>query len=396
MGLTDTKVRQAKAADKPYKLIDGNGLFLEVRTTGAKFWRYRYELPPGKESKFTIGEYPAVSLADARAARDWAREQVKAGKSPTAVRELERKRAANDAATTFKGVALEWIEACRADWSEGYAKQIEDVFAADVYPEIGDMTIRDVSAHDMLALLRKIEARGATSIVVIARQRCSSVFRYGVSTLRADTDPTAALKGALKRKAVRHHPHLTRERIPALVEKIDGYGGYLGTKLALRLLMLFFVRTAELRKAEWVEFDLDGTRLGFGCPIWSVPAERMKLRRPHLVPLSRQAVALLTELRTLSGNRTHLFPNLRNPQTVMTVTTINRALELMGYGGQFSGHGFRGTASTALHEMGYESDWIEAQLAHKIPGVRGAYNHALYLPERRKMMQDWADCVCPV
>jgi integrase len=308
---------------------------------------------------------------------------------------LERKRAANDAVTTFKGVALEWIEASRADWSDGYTKQIEDVFAADVYPEIGDMPIRDVTAHDVLAMLRKIEARGATSIVVIARQRASSVFRYAVSTLRADTDPTAALKGALKRKAVRHHPHLTRERIPALVEKIDAYGGYLGTKIALRLLLLFFTRTAELRKAEWDEFDTDGTRFGLGGPTWMVPAERMKLRRTHLVPLSRQAVDLLSELRTLSGNRTHLFPNLRNPQAVMTVTTINRALDLMGYGGQFSGHGFRGTASTALHEMGYESDWIEVQLAHKIPGVRGAYNHALYLPERRKMMQDWADLVMP-
>jgi len=393
MAITDTKVRQAKPTDKPYKLVDGNGLYLEVRPTGAKFWRYRFELPPGKESKFTIGEYPAVSLAEAREIRKWAREQVRAGISPTMARANERRLAAVDASSTFKSVATEWIEANREHWSAGHTKQIEDVFGGDVYPHIGSLPIKAVTAHDLLGLLRRIEERGANSIALLARQRCSSVFRYAITTLRAENDPTSALFGAIKRKPVRHHPHLTLEKIPELLGRIEAYGGYLGTKIALRLLLLTFVRTAELRKSEWGEFDLDGSRFSLGGPTWVIPAERMKMRKMHLVPLSRQAVAALEELRTLSGNQAHLFPNLRSPKSVMTVTTINRALELMGYGGQFSGHGFRGTASTALHEAGLNSDWIEAQLAHKVQGVRGAYNHAAHLPERREMMQTWADMV---
>jgi integrase len=393
MPITDTKVRQAKPADRAYRIPDGRGLYLEVRPSGAKFWRYRYELPPGKESTFTIGEYPATSLADARAQREWARGQVRAGVSPTVARDKARRQEAADAAATFKSVASEWIEKKRGEWTEGYAAQIETIFEADVYPEIGAMGIRSVTAADVLALLQSIEARGATTIALMARQRCSSVFRYAVSTLRADADPTAALQGALKRKPVRHHPHLTREQLPALLGKIDAYGGYMQTKIALRLLLMTFVRTGELRQAQWGEFDLDGATAGLGGPAWVVPAERMKMRRQHIVPLATQAVALLRELHPISGGQPFLFPNLRKPKACMTITTINRVLERMGFGGQFSGHGFRGTASTALHEMGYQSDHIEAQLAHADKSVRGAYNHAIYLPERRKMMQDWADVI---
>jgi len=393
MPITDVKARQAKPAERAYRLPDGRGLYLEVRPTGAKFWRYRFELPPGRESIYTIGEYPSVSVAEARSQREWARDQVRAGVNPTIARGAEQRRAAADAGETFKVVAEEWIGQNRDRWTTGYTSQLAAIFTADVYPEIGALPIRDIAAADVLAMLRQIEARGATTIALLARQRCSSVFRYAVATLRADFDPTGALQGALKRKPVRHHPHLTREQLPALLDKIEAYGGYLPTRTAMRLLLLTFVRTGELRQAEWTEFDLEGERFGLGGPAWVVPTERMKMRRPHIVPLARQAVALLDELRPITGGQRYLFPNLRSGGTCMTITTINRALERMGFGGQFSGHGFRGTASTALHEMGYPSDHIEAQLAHARSGVRAAYNHAQHLPERRTMMQAWADMV---
>lgn len=393
MPITDTKARQAKPAERAYRIPDGKGLYLEVRPTGSKFWRYRFELPPGKESIYTIGEYPSVTLAEARTQRDWARDQIKAGINPTIAREIERSRAAASASETFKSVAVEWISQNKDRWTEGYTSQLEAVFEADVYPEVGARPIRSVTAADILAVLRQIEARDAPSIALLVRQRCSSVFRYAVATLRADFDPTGALQGALKRKPVRHHPHLTREQIPALLEKMDAYGGYLPTKTAMRLLLLTFTRTGELRQAEWDEFDLEGDRFGLGGPTWLIPKERMKMRRPHIVPLARQAVDLLTELKKITGGQKYLFPNLRSGGTCMTITTINRALERMGFGGQFSGHGFRSTASTALHETGYPSDHIEAQLAHAQRGVKAAYNHALYLPERRVMLQDWADLI---
>lgn len=393
MALTDTKVRQAKPADKSYRLPDGNGLYLEVRPTGAKFWRYRFEMPPGRESIHTIGQYGDVSLADARAARDWAKAQVKAGRNPNQVKEDEKRRGMVEAAATFRAVSEEWLETAALEWSPGYADQIRDVFAADVYPQIGHMPVREILPVDVLAMLRLIEARGASTIALLARQRCSSVFRFAVATLRADMDPCATLAGALKRKPVRHHPHLTRDQIPALLGKMADYGGYLPTKAALRLLLLTFVRTGELRQAEWSEFDLSGDKIGFGWPSWVIPPTRMKMRRPHIVPLARQVVAVLTDLQAITGGQKYLFPNLRRPSTCMTITTVNRALERMGFGGQFSGHGFRGTASTALHEMGYPTDHIEAQLAHARQGVKAAYNHALYLEDRRKMMQDWADFI---
>lgn len=392
MAITDVKARQAKAMARLYRIPDGGGLYLEVRPSGAKFWRYRYELR-GKESMYTIGEYPDVTLSEARTQRDWARSQVKAGKSPTGVREIERKRAAVDAATTFRIVAEEWLEKSRHDWSIVYADQVESILEKDVYPVIGAMPISEITASDLLAMLQTIDGRGAPSIAMLARQRCSAIFCYAVSTLRAETDPTSALKGAIRRRSVRHHPHMEVPKLPKLIRAIDGYGGYLGTRTALRLLLLLFVRPGELRQAKWAEFDLDGTRLNLGGPLWEVPAERMKMRRSHLVPLSRQAVAMLEELQTLTGGREYLFPNLRDPRRCMSITTLNRVLERIGYGGQFSSHGFRATASTALHDRGYNSDHIEMQLAHADGSVRGSYNRALYLPERHAMMQDWADLI---
>lgn len=391
--LTDTKLRNSKPSEKPYKLQDGQGLFLEIRPSGSKFWRYRYWKADGKDGLYTIGEYPDVSLSDARKEREWAREQVKQGLNPTEVKKAERLTRADDNANTFESVAREWIEENKKHWSDRYAKQVEDFLGKDVFPVIGAFPIRMVKASHLLDIIRKVDKRGASSIAVLIRQWAGQIFRYAVSTDRADSDPAAVLAGALKRKPVRHNPPLSKDGIPELIKKLDGYGGYLGTKISIRLMLLTFVRTQELRLAEWIEFDLDAAE-------WRVPAVRMKMAKHmkpgevHIVPLSRQAVALLRELHMISGGRPFLFPNLRTPKSCMTGTTINRVLERLGYLGQFSGHGFRTTASTMLHELGFRPEVIEKQLAHAERNkVKAAYNHADYLLERREMMQAWADWI---
>lgn len=391
--LTDTKVRTAKPAEKPYKLQDGQGLYLDVRPSGAKIWRYRYWKADGKDGLYTVGEYPGVSLSDARKEREWARQQVKDGRNPTQVREAERLERIGDAATTFEGVSREWIEHNRAHWSAGYCAQVDKFMAADVYPSIGAFPIRTVKAPHILPIIKKVEARGAATIAVLIRQWCGQIFRYAVATSRADDDPTGALKGALKRRQVRHNPPLSRDRIPELLAKLEKYGGYIPTKIAVRIMLLTFTRTQELRLAEWREFDLDAAE-------WRIPAERMKMAKSmlpgevHIVPLSRQAVALLRELHTINGGREYLFPNLRRPKACMTATTINRVIERLGFAGEFSGHGFRSTASTYLHELGFDEKIIERQLAHAERNkVKAAYNHAEYLPQRREMMQAWSDWI---
>jgi integrase len=391
--LTDTKARNAKPAEKPYQLQDGMGLYLDVRPSGAKYWRYRYWFNPKKAGIYTIGEYPAVSLSDARREREWAREHVKQGLNPTTAKEAERLHQMGEHANTFKVVAQEWIEQNRLHWSANYMRQVETFLDKDVFPKIGSTPIRMVTSARLLAIIREVEKRGAQSIAVLIRQWSGQIFRYAIATLRADSDPSSALYGAIRRAPVRHNPPLAKDEIPRFLNLLGDYGGYRGTVIALKLMLYTFVRTVELRKAEWTEFDLEASE-------WRVPAARMKMAKKmkvgetHIVPLSRQAVALLTELKTISGGQRFLFPNLRSPKTCMTATTINQALKRMGYAGKFSGHGFRSTASTLLHEMGWRSELIERQLAHaERDKVKAAYNHAEYLPEREKMMQAWADWI---
>ena len=241
--------------------------------------------------------------------------------------------------------------------------------------------------------MKRVEKRGASTIAKLIRQWSGQIFRYAVSSGRASGDPSTALKGALKRRQVRHNPPLSKENIPVLLKKLGAYGGYISTRIAVRLMLLTFTRTQELRMAEWVEFDLEGAE-------WRIPAERMKMAKHmlpgevHIVPLSRQAVSLLRELHTITGGRDFLLPNLRKPNSCMSGTTINRVLERLGFAGEFSGHGFRSTASTFLHELGYDEKVIDRQLAHAERNkVKAAYNHAEYLPKRREMMQAWADWI---
>jgi integrase len=394
MPLTDAKIRNTKPGEKPIKLTDGGGLYLEVRPTGAKLWRYRYRIG-GKENVFAVGQYfndkrgGHISLDDARSERDKARALVKQGIHPAHNRQTERLATHAENANTFEAVAREWIAKKKPGWTAYYLRQVERFLESDVFPYVGSLPIRNVTAAHLLEILRRIEGRGAETVALLVRQWASAIFRYAVATLRADTDPAAALKGAINRPKVEHRKPLSRDQVADMVKALDVYGGYRTTVIALRMMLLTFVRTVELRAARWTEIDLDRAE-------WRIPAERMKMREPHLVPLSRQAVELLTELHTYTGGRAFLFPNYRNPKTCMTSTTLNRALERMGFNGKdsigFSAHGFRATASTILNEIGFRPDVIERQLAHAERNkVRASYNQAEYLEDRRAMMQQWAD-----
>jgi len=294
-------------------------------------------------------------------------------------------------ANTFEAVAREWIAQKKPGWTPYYLHQVERSLKADVFPYVGKLPIRSVKAAHLLEILRRIESRGAETVALLVRQWASAIFRYAVATLRADGDPAAALKGAIHRPKVEHRKPLSRDQIADFMKALDSYGGYRTTVIALRLMLLTFVRTAELRGAPWAEIDLDRAE-------WRIPAERMKLRDPHIVPLSTQAIELLRELNTYTGGRDFMFPNYRNPKACMSATTLNRALERMGFNGEgsigFSAHGFRATASTILNEHGFRPDVIERQLSHTERNkVRASYNQAEYLEERRAMMQQWADMV---
>jgi integrase len=388
MSLTDAKIRNTKPSDRPIKLTDGGGLYLEVRPTGAKLWRYRYRIA-GKENLFAVGDYPALGLAKARGMRAEARELVKQGIHPAHNRQAARLATHAANANNFEAVAREWMAKKNSAWTPYYTRQVQRFLEADVFPYVGALPIRNVTAAHLLEIVRRVEGRGAETVALMVRQWTSAVFRYAVSTLRADTDPAAALKGAIHRPKTKHAKPLSQNEIADFTKALDSYGGYRSTVIALRLLLQTFVRTKELRTAPWTEIDLDRAE-------WRIAAQRMKMREAHIVPLSRQAVALLRELHTYTGGRDFLFPNYRDPNTCMTATTLNRALERMGLNGRdsigFSAHGFRATASTILNEIGFRPDVIERQLAHAERNkARASYNQAKYLEERRAMMQQWAD-----
>ena len=386
MALTDTKIRTTKPGDRAIKLRDDRGLFLDARPTGAKVWRCRFKID-GKEGTYTIGSYPDVGLADARQERDRVKALAKKGINPNDHKEQERQLQELAANNSFRSVALEVFERKSQGWTPYYGKQWATSMNNDVFPAFGDLPINEITAHQVLRLLQSVEDRGAPTVAINIRQWCSQVFRHAIVTLRADTDPAAMLSGAVTRPKVRHNPGLDAEKLQRLVADFEKARGYRTTQIALWLILLLFPRTAELRQATWDEFDLK-------AGVWYLKPERMKARRRHLVPLSSQAVDMLMELHALTGNQKWLFPNYRRPTDCMSATTILRLLQLLGWKGEITGHGFRTTASTLLHEMGYRSELIERQLAHADKNkVRAAYNHAEYLDERREMLQDWANWI---
>ncbi len=390
--LTDKEVSTAKpvVAGKPRKIGDGGGLYLYLTSNGSKLWRYKYRLN-GKEHLYAIGSYPDVTLAKAREQHKKAYALVQKGEHPLAKYIAEKLQITNDSENTFRAIAEAWIESKKAGWTAYYENQIKTVFESDVFPLIGGLPIKNVAASHILALLKKIEKRGAPVVAINAKQWCSAVFRYAVVNLKAENDPTAVLKGVIVRPKVKHNVALTPALLTTLLDQMTRFGGYRTTAIAIELLMLTFVRTVELRKATWDEIDLEKKE-------WRIPAERMKMKIAHIVPLPNQAIYLLNELKAITGSLPHLFPKYRRPADFMSATTINQALKRTGFSGKgtigFSAHGFRGTASTILYEKSYRTEVIEKQLAHAESNkVKASYNQAQYLAERRKMLQEWADYV---
>jgi integrase len=386
MPLTDTGVRNAKPKAKPYKLADERGMFLLVNTSGAKWWRLKYRFA-GKEKLLSLGVYPDVRLKDAREKRDAARKLIAAGIDPSANRKIQNAARIERAENSFESVAREWYAKHSPKWAESHASKVLTRMEKDVFPWIGGLPIAEIAAPELLATLRRIESRGAIETAHRAHQTCGQVFRYAVATGRATRDPSGDLRGALQPVISTHHASITDPKeIGALLRAMDAYSGEFATKCAIRLAPLVFLRPGELRGAEWAEIDLEKLE-------WRIPKERMKARVPHVVPLSTQAVTILAELKPLTGYGRLVFPGVRSRERPMSENTVNAALRRMGYTtDQMTGHGFRSMASTLLNEHGWNRDAIERQLAHgERDAVRAAYNYAEFLPERRKMMQWWAD-----
>lgn len=385
--LTDTAIRKARPGDKPVKMADEKGLFLLLTLAGGKLWRVKYR-HAGKEKLLALGAYPEVSLAQARERRDDARKLLAEGVDPGETRKAEKRARLLAAENSFEAVAREWHAKQEHTWAKKHAEDVLRRLEANIFPSIGPRPIGEIEAPELLATVRKIEARGAYDLAHRVLAVCGQVFRYGVATGRCRRDPTSDLRGALTPHKAKHQAAVRPEELPELLRKIDAYDKEQGdtlTRLALQLMAATFVRTSELIGAKWVEFDLK-------AKVWAIPAERMKMKTEHLVPLSRQALALLEEIKPLSGRGEYLFTG-RNRQKPISNNTMLYALYRMGYKSRMTGHGFRAVASTLMNESGlFRPDVVERQLAHcERDEVRGAYNRAEYLPERRKLMQWWGD-----
>jgi len=385
--LTDTAIRKAKPGAKPVKLADGGGLYLLLRPDGARWWRWDYRRPvTGKRNTLSLGTYPETGLADARARHAEARKALAAGIDPGEQRKAEKAAGLERAGNSFEVVAREWL--AKQTWVAGYRDKVDAWLVNDVFPYIGGKPVAEVTAPDFLRVARRIEERGAVESAHRILQNCGQVMRYAIATGRADRNPVADLKGALTTAEGRHHAAITDPlALGGLLRAIEGYSGDPVTRAALKLSGLLFVRPGELRHAEWEEIDLDKAE-------WNIPADKMKMRQPHLVPLCDQAVVILRELHPLTGRGQYVFPGGRSPKRPMSDNAINAALRRMGYGSDvMTAHGFRATARTLLDEvLGFRPDYIEHQLAHAVKDPNGrAYNRTAHLAERRKMMQGWAD-----
>lgn len=380
--LTEKAIRAAKPRQRPYKLTDGGGLVLLVTPAGARWWRLRYR-HGGAEKMLSLGVYPDVSLKLAREKRDAARTQLATGIDPSAKRQAERE-ARSD---SFRAIADEWLEAQRKTFSPATVEKARWTFDDLLFPYLGKRPVGAITAPELLAVLRRLEARGKHETAHRTRQRAGQVFRYAIATGRAERDPSADLRGALAPvRAVNRAAILDPAKVGELLRAMHAYSGQPATEIALKLAPLVFVRPGELRAAEWSEIDLDTGE-------WRIPAARMKMREAHIVPLARQSVALLREIEPLTSDGRYVFPSARTTLRPMSENALTAALRRMGYAGtEQTWHGFRSIASTLLNEQGWHPDLIELQLAHRERNqVRAAYNKAQRIEERRKMMQAWAD-----
>ncbi|WP_105628761.1 tyrosine-type recombinase/integrase [Cronobacter sakazakii] len=386
MPLTDAKVRALKPKEKTYRLGDAGGLYVEVATNGSRYWRMKYRVA-GKEKRLAFGVYPDVSLADAREKRDAAKKILAAGGDPGETKKAEKLAQKLNAENTFEAVAREWHQTKADRWSLRYRNEIIDTFEKDIFPYIGKRPIADIKPMELLEALRKMEKRGALEKMRKVRQRCGEVFRFAIITGRANYNPAPDLASALATPKKVHFPFLTANELPHFLNDLAGYTGSIITKTATQIIMLTGVRTQELRFARWEDID-------FETKLWEIPAEVMKMKRPHIVPLSEQVIALFKQLEPISKHHPLVFIGRNDPRKPISKESINQVIELLGYKGRLTGHGFRHTMSTILHEQGFNSAWIETQLAHVDKNaIRGTYNHAQYLDGRREMMLWYADYI---
>lgn len=386
--LTDMQVKRAKPKDKPYKLADGGGLYLEIMPTGSKLWRMKFIQASGKESRLSFSGYPEVSLTKARAARANVREQKAAAIDPGQAKRDAKRAQADAAIHTFEAMARQWLSKTAADRADSTQEKNTSWLERNIFPEIGTMPISTIKPRDVLVALQKIEARGAIESAHKIKQLCGQVFRYAVAAGLAERDVTADLRGALSAIPSSHYAAITDPAgVADLMRSIYAYSGGPYTAAALQLSPLVFQRPGELRSMEWTELDLDAAE-------WRIPGAKMKMKNDHIVPLSTQAIALLRGVEAISRHGRYVFPSIRTGERCMSENTINAALRSLGYGKEvMTGHGFRAMARTIMDEvLGERVDLIEHQLAHAVKDPNGrAYNRTAHLPARRAMMQRWAD-----
>jgi integrase len=382
VALTDTEIRKTKATASAYRLSDGGGLYLWITPAGGKLWRWKYRFE-GREKLMSFGGYPDVPLALARERHSAARKLMATGTDPMAERKAEKAASEN----SFQSVAHLWLTHWQDGKSPRHVDYVKRRIDTDILPRLGARPIALIAAPELVAMTKAIQDRGARDIAKRALETTGQVFRFAIAHGYATRNPASEIRPSDILKSARkvNYARVDARELPELLRAIEVYQGTHVTRLALKLIALTFVRTSELIGAKWTEFDLNGSR-------WDIPAERMKMRMPHIVPLAKQALDVLNTLQTLTGQSEWLFPGDRNAKKPMSNNTILKALERMGYKGHMTGHGFRGLASTILHEQGYNHEHIELQLAHAPRNaVSAAYNHALYLEPRAKMMQCWAD-----
>lgn len=388
MPLTDIQIRRAKAQDKPYTLNDGQGLSLLINPDGSKGWRFRYRFA-GKARLMSFGSYSLVSLAEARDKRETARKQVANGIDPVEERKAQKLAQQLSTENSFEAICREWHTNKADRWTVAYREEIIKTFEQDVFPYIGKRPIGEIKPLELLEVLRRIEKRGALEKTRKVRQRCGEVFRYAIITGRAEYNPAPDLAIALSVPQKKHHPYLSAEELQDFISDLEAYTGSIITKNATKIIMLTGVRTQEMRFATWDEVDLEKG-------VWEIPAERMKMRRQHIVPLSTQTIDLFKQLKPITICYPFIFIGRNNRKKPISKESVTQVIELLGYKGRATGHGFRHTMSTVLHENGFDTACIEMQLAHVDKNhIRGTYNHALYISQRREMMQWYADLLYP-
>lgn len=387
MPLSDTAIRNVKSTDKSQRLFDSNGLYLEVSPAGGKWWRFKYRFA-GKEKRLSLGTYPDTGLKEARAKRDDARKLLASGIDPGQQRKAVKAAGEERAANSFEVVAREWFVKQSPAWVETHAARILSRLENNIFPWLGKMPVSEIKPKDILETLNRVVGRGANESAHRLLQICGQIFRFAIITERAERNPCADLRGALPPVKSTHRAAITDPKaIGGLLRAIDGYDGTLATRCALRLAPLLFVRPGELRQAEWAEFDFENNT-------WTIPGEKMKMGDSHIVPLAKQALEILAEIKPLTGRCRYVFPSARSPKRPMSNNAILAALRRMGFAkDEMSGHGFRAMARTVLDEvLHFRPDYIEHQLAHAVRDPNGrAYNRTSHLAERKAMMQQWAD-----